>query len=200
MLEKMSPLMDDYESARRSEELERAFKQLKGVGGFSDIDEYHDDVMRICNRQEFNGMKPHQRVTLAALVSRALKSSPAAEQKDIGTRAEEIYKDPELMKVYAEKGIGVEMCPTSNFQTRAVKRPEDYPLREFLDAGLLATISTDNRTVSGVTLSGELTLAREKMGMDDQSLIRLQQNAARVSFADEPVKAALLDELKGWEA
>lgn len=98
MLEKMSPLMDDYESARRSEELERAFKQLKGVGGFSDIDEYHDDVMRICNRQEFNGMKPHQRVTLAALVSRALKSSPAAEQKDIGTRAEEIYKDPELMK------------------------------------------------------------------------------------------------------
>ena len=107
---------------------------------------------------------------------------------------------PEVQALCREKQVGVELCPTSNFQTRAVKRPEDYPLREFLDAGLLATISTDNRTVSGVTLSGELTLAREKLGMDDQSLIRLQQNAARVSFADEPVKAALLDELKGWEA
>ena len=43
-----------------------------------------------------------------------------------------LRKDPELMKVYAEKGIGVEMCPTSNFQTKAAAGWKDYPLLSFL--------------------------------------------------------------------
>ena len=76
--------------------------------------------------------------------------------------------------------------------------PEAYPLREFLDAGLLATVSTDNRTVSGCSLTGELTLAKEKLGATDRELVLMQQNAVRASFADAETKEALLNELKGW--
>ena len=105
---------------------------------------------------------------------------------------------PEVQRLCREKGIGIELCPTSNFQTRAVRAPEAYPLREFLDAGLLVTVSTDNRTVSGCSLTGELTLAREKLGVTDRELVQMQQNAVRASFADAETKEALLKELKGW--
>lgn len=105
---------------------------------------------------------------------------------------------PEVQRLCREKSIGIELCPTSNFQTRAVRAPEAYPLREFLDAGLLVTVSTDNRTVSGCSLTGELTLAREKLGVTDRELVQMQENAVRASFADTETKEALLKELKGW--
>ena len=44
-------------------------------------------------------------------------------------------QSPELMKELAKKGIGIEMCPTSNFQTKAVRTRAEYPLKKFLDAG-----------------------------------------------------------------
>ena len=105
---------------------------------------------------------------------------------------------PDVQRLCREKGVGIELCPTSNFQTRAVRAPEDYPLREFLDAGLLATVNTDNRTVSGCNLTGELTLAKEKLGVSDRELVQMQENAVRASFADADTKEALLNELKGW--
>lgn len=53
----------------------------------------------------------------------------------------------EVQKMIREKGIGVEMCPISNLQTKAVESESQYPLREFLDNGIKVTINTDNRTV-----------------------------------------------------
>ena len=40
------------------------------------------------------------------------------------------------MKAYARAGIGVEMCPTSNFQTKAAQSWQDYPLCQFLEEGI----------------------------------------------------------------
>lgn len=67
-----------------------------------------------------------------------------------------LRKDESLLKECAKKGIGIEMCPTSNLQTKAVKCWEDYPLKMFLDAGAKVSINTDNRTVSNTTLTEEL--------------------------------------------
>ena len=54
----------------------------------------------------------------------------------------------EVQKELQRKGIGIEMCPVSNLQTKAVESTKDYPMREFLDNGLKVTVNTDNRTVS----------------------------------------------------
>ena len=59
----------------------------------------------------------------------------------------------EVQKMIREKGIGVEMCPISNLQTKAVESESQYPLREFLDNGIKVTINTDNRTVSNTTMT-----------------------------------------------
>ena len=67
----------------------------------------------------------------------------------------------EVQKMIREKGIGVEMCPISNLQTKAVESESQYPLREFLDNGIKVTINTDNRTVSNTTMTKELQFIQE---------------------------------------
>lgn len=67
-----------------------------------------------------------------------------------------LAKDPDLMQEIARRGIGIEMCPTSNLQTKAVPSLREYPLDTFLNAGIKVCINTDNRTVSRTTLTEEL--------------------------------------------
>ena len=96
-----------------------------------------------------------------------------------------LRKDPKLMKAYAEAGIGVEMCSTSNFQTKAAAGWEAYPLRQFVDAGIKVGINTDNRTVSGTTMTNELTKVYEQYGRDDGFIFTLLRNAAQTAFDPE---------------
>jgi adenosine deaminase len=107
----------------------------------------------------------------------------------IAMKGDKVIQD----KVF-EKKIAVEMCPTSNFQTKAATE-EDYPIREFLDRGLLVTINTDNRTVSDTTLTDELELIQRDFNITDEELIQLQKNAIDVSFADEETKERIRKEL-----
>lgn len=100
----------------------------------------------------------------------------------------------EVQSIVRDRGIAVEMCPTSNFQTNAATE-DGYPLREFLDKGLLVTINTDNRTVSDTTLTDELELVQRDFGITDEELIQLQKNAIKASFADEETKTEILKEL-----
>ena len=95
--------------------------------------------------------------------------------------------------------ITVEMCPTSNYQTKAVEGDE-YPLREFLDNGLHVTINTDNRTVSGTTLTDELELIQRISDISDEEIIELQKNAINASFADSDTKRDILKELDLFSA
>ncbi|MDO4617305.1 MAG: adenosine deaminase [Lachnospiraceae bacterium] len=93
-----------------------------------------------------------------------------------------LKQDPGLMRAFAEAGIGVEMCPTSNFQTKAVTSREEYPLPEFLEAGIPVSINTDNRTVSSTTLTRELELVYTQYGEDDSMLEQLLKNAEMMRF------------------
>lgn len=104
--------------------------------------------------------------------------------------------NPEVQKLCREKHIGIEMCPISNLQTRAVESTAQYPMREFLDAGLLATINTDNRTVSGSSVTKELEFIQKEYGVRDEEVLLLMRNAVSVSFAPDEVKAELLKEMK----
>ena len=96
-----------------------------------------------------------------------------------------------------EKKIGIEMCPISNLQTKAVQHPSEYPIREFLDAGLLVTINTDNRTVSNSSLEKEMRFIQEQYGITDEELIKMTGNAIDVAFAEDSVKAELWRRLRG---
>lgn len=97
-----------------------------------------------------------------------------------------------VQELCREKKIGIEMCPVSNLQTKAVDSPLEYPLREFLDAGLAVTVNTDNRTVSNTTLSGELEFVQKTYGITDGEILQMMRNAVDTLFAEDDVKNRLL--------
>ena len=76
---------------------------------------------------------------------------------------------PELASRFRNRGIALELCPTSNREVIGYRDPEiaasasypPYPLRRFLELGLPLTLCTDNPGISRTTLADEfLTAAR----------------------------------------
>lgn len=98
---------------------------------------------------------------------------------------------PDVQKLVREADVGVEMCPISNLQTKAVNGPSEYPLREFLDSGICVTINTDNRTVSNTSMTKELEFIQKTYGICDDEILLLMRNAAECAFAKEDVKNRL---------
>ena len=107
-----------------------------------------------------------------------------------------LEKSPELRKLCREKEIGIEMCPTSNLQTKAVDSFDSYPLKQFVDEGLLVSIHTDNRTVSGTTLTDEEVVVREQLQLPQEVINQCTENAIRTAFTSDEIKKQLMEEFK----
>ena len=101
----------------------------------------------------------------------------------------------DIQEIVRNHGVGIELCPISNLQTKAVKSTDEYPIREFLDAGLLVTINTDNRTVSNTSMTNELRFVQEVYGISDEEIQTMMKNAIEVSFAEEEVKEKLRERI-----
>lgn len=104
----------------------------------------------------------------------------------------------DIQDICRKKRIGIEMCPISNLQTKAVASPAEYPMREFLENGLLVTVNTDNRTVSNSSVAKELEFIQRTYGIRDEEILRMMKDAVEVSFADDVVKQKLWKELSGF--
>ena len=105
-----------------------------------------------------------------------------------GIRAME---DSGLMELLRDRKIYLEMCYSSNLQTRAVDSPEDYPLPEFMEKGLYVTVNTDNMTVSDTNLKKEYLLLKKQFALTDDALKQLALNAAEGAFVTEEERAEL---------
>ena len=92
--------------------------------------------------------------------------------------------------------VALEICPTSNLQTRIFESIECFPLEQLLDAGLTVTINTDNMTVSNTTLSREFELLQQHCSLDKNTARELAENAARAVFSDSSEKDRLLAHLR----
>lgn len=98
-----------------------------------------------------------------------------------------LVKDRKLLDEIKKARIGLELCPTSNYQTKAVGVNDPYPLKAFLDAGLLATINTDNTTVSNTDMNREYELLM-RLGLDEKDFCTAFKNSIEIAFADDNVK------------
>ena len=65
---------------------------------------------------------------------------------------------------------------------------EEYPIQKFLDAGVLVTINTDNRSVSGTTIARELQKLADAHHLTEAQLDILSANAIEASFASREQK------------
>lgn len=94
-------------------------------------------------------------------------------------------EDESLLDLIAERGIALEVCPTSNVQTSTVRSLADHPLPFFLARGIRATLSTDDPSISGIDLAHEYRVASEGLGLSETELRVLQENALEAAFLTE---------------
>ena len=95
-----------------------------------------------------------------------------------------LQDDPSVLQLVADRGIAVEVCLTSNVQTKAVARLEEHPIRRFFEAGVIVVPCCDNWTVSQVTLSSEYDIIQRTHGFTAAELLRLVDNGFRSNFLD----------------
>ncbi|MFJ2279126.1 adenosine deaminase [Streptomyces sp. NPDC087866] len=108
--------------------------------------------------------------------------------------------DPKLLDHLAEQRIALEVCPTSNIATRAVKDIEQHPVREMVQAGVLVTINSDDPPMFGTDLNNEYAVAARILGLDENGLAALAKNAVEASFLDPAGKRALAAEIDTYTA
>lgn len=102
-----------------------------------------------------------------------------------------LEKSIELQMICRNRRIGIEMCPTSNLQTKAVTDWNQYPLEQFVKEDIPVSINTDNRTVSGTTLEREIQLVREELHQPEEVILKCTKNAIETAFASDDVKNEL---------
>jgi adenosine deaminase len=100
--------------------------------------------------------------------------------------------DLELCDEIAVRGIGLDLCPTSNFQSGTIPRLADHPLARLHRRGVPVTISTDDPTISAVRLSDEFVTAVQVLGLTPAELWAINLRAVELAFAD----AELVDRLR----
>ena len=87
-----------------------------------------------------------------------------------------------------ETGVVLEMCPTSNIQTKAIESFSKYPLYDFYKDGINLSINTDNRTVSNIDLSNEIKVISDEFNMSKEEYIDIYLNTVDATFSDELTK------------
>ncbi|GMT26007.1 hypothetical protein PFISCL1PPCAC_17304 [Pristionchus fissidentatus] len=111
-------------------------------------------------------------------------------------RDEEAYRQNFLV----ERRAHLEACPYSSVMTGAVV-PEwnRHPIKKWADDGADFSISRDDPTCFDNTPKSEMALAHEKIGLTIHQLWQAQLNAAKASFAEEPLKSEIIAKVKAGE-
>lgn len=109
-----------------------------------------------------------------------------------------INEDKSVEELVKNKGIYLEMCPTSNRQTHAVEDMADYPLIDYLNNGIKVTLNTDDMAIEGTTLAKEYRYMEENYGLTPEQEKLMLANSIDAAFTSENVKNELRKEL-GFE-
>jgi adenosine deaminase len=110
-----------------------------------------------------------------------------------GTR---LFEDPDLMRFVNDFRIPIEICLTSNVQTRAVDSFGSHPLRQYYDAGLVLSLNTDNRLMSATTVTEEYWRAHQHLGFTWGELVDIALMGFDSAFMHRAQKLEMLRTVK----
>ncbi len=106
-----------------------------------------------------------------------------------------IQGNEEVIRLVKDNGIFLEMCPTSNRQTKAVANMSDYPIKDFLDRGLKVTVNTDDPAIERTTLSREFKYLKSLFDLSEEQQELLLHNAVDAAFTTGERKKELKKQL-----
>ena len=107
-----------------------------------------------------------------------------------GTRI--LEENTGLLHYLRDRRVTVEVCLTSNLQTKAITSLDEHPFRRFLDEEVRAPLCTDNRMVSDITLTDEYKLAIEHFDMTPKEIRRTVLYGFKAGFLPYAKRRQLL--------
>jgi adenosine deaminase len=84
--------------------------------------------------------------------------------------------------------VPLTVCPLSNVALRCVDELDQHPLRRMLDAGLVATVNSDDPAYFGGYLHDNVAAVSAALGLTDGERRTLAENGVRASFLPEADK------------
>ena len=116
------------------------------------------------------------------------------ERIDHGVQA---IHDPALMRRLADARIALTVCPLSNIKLCVFDDLSQHNLGRMLDAGIAATINSDDPAYFGGYINENFTQTFAALGLSAQQAWQLSANSFNASFADDSVKRRYLEHLSG---
>jgi len=104
-------------------------------------------------------------------------------------------EDPALMEHLRDHNICLEVCPSCNIQIDVFDVYENHPVDQLYEANIPLSISSDNRTITPITLTQEYEKLADTFGWQTDHFFRTNQNAINAGFIPDDVKQRLLAQL-----
>jgi adenosine deaminase len=100
----------------------------------------------------------------------------------------QILKEPQVLNTIIDRRIPLEICVSSNIQTKSIRTVKDHPVRQLFDLGALTCPCTNNPTVSGVTLSSEYLLLQNEFGFTVPEILKLIDYSFQAAFVNQSMR------------
>ncbi len=107
-----------------------------------------------------------------------------------------LFEDPDLLQYVIDHQIALEVCLTSNMQTKSVAHINDHPIKSYFAQNVPVTINTDSTLISGTTITNELLLAHTLFDFNPTELSKIILNAFEHAFLPFDEKQDLLNSAK----
>ncbi|RIJ48681.1 adenosine deaminase [Maribellus luteus] len=118
-----------------------------------------------------------------------------AERIDHGVRS---IDDPELLKELAKRQTPLTVCPLSNLKLKVVDDLKDHPLKKLLNAGIMATVNSDDPAYFGGYLNQNFRETAEALKLSKEEILKLAKNSFKASFLSEHEKERWIAELAAF--
>jgi adenosine deaminase len=112
-----------------------------------------------------------------------------------GVRSLEV---PGLVERIAERGVCLDVCPTSNIMLGVFPSFSVHPLPALLDAGVRCSVNGDDPLLFGPGLLDEYQLCRDTFGFDDERMAAIARASIECGGAPDEVKRAALAGVAQW--
>ena len=110
--------------------------------------------------------------------------------------ATRLIEDPSLTEFVNDRRIPLEICLTSNVQTRVASTYAEHPLRRYVDLGMSVVLNTDNRLMSDTTLTDEYEHAATEVGLTSDELCTIALNGFESAFLPWAERQALVARMR----
>ena len=107
-------------------------------------------------------------------------------------------EDPKLVELLRKKRTPLTVCPLSNVKLGVFRKLEDHNLKDLLEAGLCATVNSDDPAYFGGYIEANYVAVHEALGLTRDHLYQLARNAFEASFLKAEEQGKLIRELDDY--